>query len=293
MSRYYIKDLETLSGIKAHTIRMWEKRYGIVTPMRTKTNIRYYSANDLKKILSVSILNRNGYKISRISKMTDSELHEHILKLSKSNSTHESTIENLILASIDLDEELFERIFAHLVNRLGFNDTLVEVIYPFFTKIGLLWLTGSVNPAQEHFVSNIVRQKLIVAIDGTTSSPGPDSKRFILFLPAGEWHELGLLFFQFIIKSANHEVIYLGQSVPLSDVVKISQVKNPDYLFTSITSSMPEKQLYDFLREISSYFHKQTIFISGLQLRSLITPLPSNIRKVSSAHEFSQSIKKV
>lgn len=293
MSTYYIKDLEKLSGIKAHTIRMWEKRYGIVTPVRTKTNIRCYSASDLKKILSVSILNRNGYKISRISQMTDSELHEHVLELSRGSSSHESTIENLILASIDLDEERFERIFAHLINRLGFNDTLVEIIYPFFTKIGLLWLTGSVNPAQEHFVSNIVRQKLIVAIDGLTSTPNPNSKRFILFLPDGEWHELGLLFFQFILKSANQEVIYLGQSVPLSDVIKVAQIKKPDYLFTSITSSMPEKQLYEFLREVSSSFQKQTIFISGLQLRSLLTPLPSNIKKVLSASQFSQDIKKL
>lgn len=293
MSKYFIKDLEKLSGIKAHTIRIWEKRYEIVTPKRTETNIRYYSNDDLKKILNVSILNRNGMKISNIAKMSDKEIEQNVLELNKNDEDYQSHIENLILAMIDLDEERFERILSHLVTRIGFEQTLIKVIHPFFNKIGILWLTGSVNPAQEHFVSNLIRQKLIVAIDGATPKHQDNKKRFMMFLPEGEWHELGLLFYQYLIKSHGHNVIYLGQSVPHSDVVKVANIKRPDYLLSIITSSVTEEQLQAFLRELSSCFPKQTIFIGGLQIRDFNKPLPTNIRVVSSGEQFVEVLEKI
>ncbi|MFO8053624.1 MAG: MerR family transcriptional regulator [Bacteroidales bacterium] len=291
MSRYFIKDIEKLSGIKAHTIRIWEKRYGLVTPKRTQTNIRYYSNNDLKKLLNVSILNRNGVKISRIANMSIPEIEKEVFDLNHHEEDYRSHIENLTLAMTDLDEERLERILSHLFTRLGFDKTLIEVIYPFFNKIGILWLTGSINPAQEHFVSNIIRQKLIVAIDGITATINEKSQRFIMFLPESEWHELGLLFYQYLIKSNNHKVIYLGQSIPLADVIKVSGVKRPDNIFTAITASMQEDQLQNFLREISSCFPKQTIFVGGLQIQEFKKSLPSNIVKVTSAKEFIDTIK--
>ncbi|MFW6019592.1 MAG: MerR family transcriptional regulator [Bacteroidales bacterium] len=286
MSTYFIKDLEKLSGIKAHTIRIWEKRYNIVSPKRTDTNIRYYSNEDLKKILNVSILNRNGMKISEISKMSDSEIEENVLNLNKLDDDYQSYVENLTLTMIDLDEERFERTIAHLTMRLGFQQTLIKVIHPFLNKIGLLWLTGSINPAQEHFVSNLIRQKLIVGIDGASANKKRNNKRFIMFLPEDEWHELSLLFYHYLIKNLGYEVIYLGQSVPHSDVVKVANIKRPDYIFTNITTSMPEDQFQAFLRELSSCFPKQTIFIGGHQIYEFTKAIPSNIVKVTSGDQF-------
>jgi DNA-binding transcriptional MerR regulator len=291
MSRYYIKDLEKLSGIKAHTIRIWEKRYNIVTPKRTETNIRYYSNDDLKKILNVSILNRNGMKISQIAKLSASEVEKHVLNLSNQSDDYQNYIENMILAMIDLDEPRFEHILSHLVTRIGFEQTLIKVIYPFFNKIGILWLTGSINPAQEHFVSNLIRQKLIVAIDGAVNSTNEKSKEFLLFLPEDEWHELGLLFYHYLIKTNNHSGTYLGQSVPLADVVKVANIRKPDYILTIITAAKPVDELQSFLRELSSCFPKQTIFIGGLQTREFHQPLPSNINKIHSAESFVETIR--
>ncbi|MFW6224029.1 MAG: MerR family transcriptional regulator [Bacteroidota bacterium] len=288
MSTYFIKDLEKLSGIKAHTIRIWEKRYNIVSPKRTNTNIRYYSNDDLKRILNVSILNRNGFKISNIARMSDSEIEKRVLEINEENDDHRSVIENLILAMVDLDEDRFERILAHIVTRIGFEQTLIKVIHPFFNKIGVLWLTGSINPAQEHFVSNLIRQKLIVAIDGISVSPKENSKVFMMFLPENEWHELGLLFYQYLVKAHGHRVIYLGQSVPLSDVVKVSAIRRPDYIFSIITSSLPDDELQAFLRELSSCFPKQSIFIGGLQMREFSRSLPVNITKMTSGQDFVQ-----
>ena len=293
MSTYFIKDLEKLSGIKAHTIRIWEKRYEIVQPKRTETNIRYYSNEDLKKILNVSILNRNGMKISTISRIDDTEIEQNVLDLNKLEDDYLSYIENLILAMIDLDEERFERIISHLVTRIGFQQTLIKVIHPFFNKIGVLWLTGSINPAQEHFVSNLIRQKLIVAVDGLTNSLKENSKRFLLFLPEDEWHELGLLFYQYLIKSHGHRVVYLGQSVPHSDVVKVSNIKRPDYVFTLVTAPMTEDKFQAFLRELSSCFPKQTVFVGGLQIREFNKTLPSNIAKVTSGEQFVDFLKEI
>ncbi len=218
MAHYSIKDLEKLSGIKAHTLRIWEKRYQIVKPSRTDTNIRYYCDDDLKRILNISILNRHGLKISRIAGMTDAQLSEQVMHLAQATGDHESQIEQLTIAMIEMDEERFEKTLSKSIMTVGFEETVLTIIYPFFDKVGMLWQTGSINPAQEHFVSNLIRQKLLVAIDSQNYPHNPESRRFLLFLPEGELHELGLLFFHYILKKHGHQVIYLGQSVPFADL---------------------------------------------------------------------------
>jgi DNA-binding transcriptional MerR regulator len=165
MAAYSIRDLERLSGIKAHTIRIWEKRYGLIEPRRTTTNIRTYCDTELKKILNVSLLNRNGLKISKIVCMSSQEIADQVSRITHFMPDEQSQIEGLTTAMIDFDEARFERIIARSVIQFGFEDTLIKIIYPFFVKIGLMWQTGTVNPAQEHFVTNLVRQKVMVAID--------------------------------------------------------------------------------------------------------------------------------
>ncbi|MEX0883706.1 MAG: MerR family transcriptional regulator, partial [Cyclobacteriaceae bacterium] len=204
MKYYSIKDLEQLSGIKAHTLRIWEQRYKILKPKRTETNIRYYDDDDLKLILNVALLNDNGFKISKIAKLNMEDIKSEILKLTERSFKFDDQIHALIIAMVELDEERFEKIISTNILKIGFELTMINIIYPFLSKIGILWQTGSIHPGQEHFISNLVRQKLIVAIDGQMYTGG--GKKFLLFLPEGELHEISLLFSSYLLKSNGHKV---------------------------------------------------------------------------------------
>ncbi|MCF8334091.1 MAG: MerR family transcriptional regulator [Bacteroidales bacterium] len=276
MAGYTIKDLERLSGVKAHTIRIWEKRYGIITPNRTDTNIRRYDDEDLKSILNIAILRDNGYKISEIASFNNKELSEHVLSFSTNPRHHSTQINNLILAMIELDDRKFDKIITNSTVRSGFEETILNVVYPFLEKIGILWQIGSVNAAQEHFVTNLLRQKLLVALDGQMSGSHPEAKRFMLFLPESEYHELGLLFFAYIVRKNGHKILYLGQSVPFEDVVEVAKMKEPDYIITSVTAALDQEALDQFISNLSSHFSKQTIFFSGLKARDYNKKLPDN-----------------
>jgi len=235
MVRYSIKDLEKLSGIKAHTIRIWEKRYKLVEPARTSTNIRYYTDEDLKKLLNVSMLNRYGFRISNIVAMSQEEMNRRLTDISLHDSDYDLEVENLVLSMIELDESRFERILSSSIVKYGFEETMTGILHRFFEKIGVLWQTGTITPAQEHFVSNLIRQKLIKAIDNLKFPDAINLKSFLLFLPENEYHEIGLLFFHYLIKKHGHQVIYLGQNVPIHDLKEIATLREIDFLFTSIT----------------------------------------------------------
>ena len=224
MNAFTIKDLENLSGIKAHTIRIWEQRYGFLKPQRTATNIRYYSSEELKTILNVALLNKYGFKVSHIDKMQPQEIREKILSLSDVVAMQERFVNDLMQAMVDLDMDLFEKTLANYINAKGIERTITQIIFPFLEKIGILWLTGHIIPAQEHLVSNIIRQKIIVAID-KAESPLVADKTALLFLPEAEHHELGLLFLNFILKSRGIKTIYLGANVPLKDIDFIFEQK--------------------------------------------------------------------
>jgi DNA-binding transcriptional MerR regulator len=194
MAVYSIKELEKLSGIKAHTIRIWEKRYNLIDPHRTNTNIRYYTDDDLKKILNVAVLNRQGIKISNIARLNGLELKEEIIRVTRNIHSGDTIIDSLVIAMIDLDEFKLEAITDKSISKIGFKSTVIDVFYPFLDKVGILWQSGDVNPAQEHFVSNLIRQKIIAAINQLPNSFYPEAKKFMLLLPEGEWHEIALLF---------------------------------------------------------------------------------------------------
>ncbi len=293
MIRYSIKDLEQLTGIKAHTIRIWEKRYQFISPERTSTNIRYYSDSDLKKLLNVSILNREGIKISNIVNMSNEEINERIISVSETSHDYNNQIEQLVIAMIDLDELRFDRILSSSVIKLGFDDTVIKILYPFFDKIGLLWQIGTVYPAQEHFVSSLVRQKLIIAIDGQSGSYKPNAKSFLMFLPSNEWHELGLLFYSYLVKKAGYKVIYLGQSVPFEDLVEVNRKHQVDYLFTSIITPVTQRKYTEYLQQMSIAFPEKKIFISGYQTNEYNIGLPGNVFKVTGPDEFLSALQVV
>lgn len=291
MASYSIKELENLSGIKAHTIRIWEKRYGIIKPARTETNIRYYCDSDLKRLLNIAILNRHGMRISDISKLTDQEMTERVMGASSDFSNAESNIENLIIAMVELDEHKFDKVLSRFIMHEGFENTVLKVIFPFFEKIGLLWQTGSINPAHEHFVSNLFRQKLMVAIDNVTVPEREGSKKFILFLREGEYHELSLLFYSYLIKKSGKLVYYLGNSVPFEDIKETVKMVEPEFLFTSLTSSLDKTEVKDYIHNLSKSFPSQKIFITGLQVKENPLEFSKNLVKVASPVDFSEILK--
>ncbi len=286
MIKYSIKDLEKLTGIKAHTIRIWEKRYQLISPERTSTNIRFYSDSDLKKLLNVSTLNRNGMKISNIVSMDNEEISQRIMDISDTSKDFVNQIEQLIIAMIDMDESRFDRVLSSSVIKMGFDDTVIKILYPFFEKIGILWQIGTVSPSQEHFVSALVRQKIIIAIDGQSGSYKPDSKVFLMFLPSNEWHELGLLFYSYQVKKAGFKVIYLGQSVPYEDLVEVKEKHQIDYLFTSITTPLIQRKYAEYIQQLSISFPDTQIFITGYQTNEYTIELPENVKKINSPDDF-------
>jgi DNA-binding transcriptional MerR regulator len=218
MSVFSIKDLENISGIKAHTLRIWEQRYGILKPERSDTNIRHYGDEELKLVLNIALLQeKGGFKISEIAKMSDAELVSHILHLSETSFNHVDHMQALTLAMMDLDEARFQILTRNIVNAHGFEYYMLDVIYPFMRRLGTLWLSGSVGPAQEHFISHLIRQKLISAIDQQDLSLKPNAKRVLLYLPEGELHEIGLLFANYLFRARKHSVVYLGQSLPYDE----------------------------------------------------------------------------
>lgn len=286
MSSYSIKDLEKLTGIKAHTIRIWEKRYGIVMPERTKSNIRCYSDSDLKRLLNISILNKRGCRISSLADLSDDELSEKVVNVMTDHHMYDSQIENLVMAMIDLNENKFEKTLSNAIIELGFEETLIKIIYPFFNKVGVLWQTGTISPAQEHFVSNLVRQKIVSAIENLEVKYPPKAKLFLMFLHENEYHELGLLFYSYLIKKTGHKVIYLGQLTPFEDIVNTASVHEPDFLFTAFVTPIPKKEIENYLNKLTEHFVNKKIFLTGVQLYENTSFLPGSAYYIKDAKSF-------
>jgi MerR family transcriptional regulator, light-induced transcriptional regulator len=262
MSSFTIKDLENLSGIKAHTIRIWEQRYSFLKPERTDTNIRYYSNAELKKILNIALLNKYGYKISHIDKMSEAEIKEKLLSLNQLQAQQERIVNDMIQCMVDLNLEHFEQILDNYIMARGIERTITQIIFPYLEKIGILWLTSHINPAQEHLVTNIIRQKLIVGIESIVTSLHVD-KTVLLFLPEGEYHELGLLFMYYLLKSRGVNTIYLGSSVPIEDVAYVVNLKNPDYLYCHLTTVGQNFNFERFINNINKSFANRRMVVSG------------------------------
>jgi DNA-binding transcriptional MerR regulator len=285
MAQYSIKELEELSGIKAHTIRIWEKRYGIVAPQRTSTNIRLYSDEDLKKIIKVSLLNNHGVKISRIAELNPTELSDRVRKLSESQASPDLHIDRLVVAMVDLDEENFDAIVNELIHRFGFEKTILEIVYPFLEKIGVLWLTGHITPLQEHFITNLLRQKMLVAIDGLPHAR-KSAPRIILFLPDDELHELGLLFSYYLVKKVGFRAYYMGQRVPYNDVAWFCQNMKPVAMITMITTSPAPNFVEPYLHQLCSSNPGTQVLAAGPNLAKMALRIPQNLQIVENPQQL-------
>ncbi len=285
MNKFTIKDLENLSGIKAHTIRIWEQRYSFLKPQRTATNIRYYSNHELKMLLNISLLNKYGYKISHIDRMSNEELREKTVLLTNPAAEQERIVNELIQHMVDMEMERFEEVLDQYINVRGIEKTITYIIFPFLERIGILWLTDHINPAQEHLTTNIIRQKLIVGINGINTILSLKTK-MLLFLPENEHHELGLLFLQYMLKARGVKVIYLGANVPVRDLEYIVEIKKPDFIYTHLTTVMKEFNFDKFINNLKNRFPEQKVLISGLLAQTFEKKaVPGNIKFLKSFAE--------
>ena len=285
MIRYSIKDLERITGIKAHTIRIWEKRYGIVEPSRTNTNIRYYSDEDLRHLMNVAILNKYGYKISNIQGMSANEISKSVLNLSQQDIDNEHLIDNLVMSMIEMDEKKFDKIISSSIIKHGFEYTFENILFRFMDKAGMLWQTGGVYPAQEHFISQLIRQKLILAID-SQNEQRQNNKTFLLFLPENEYHELGLLYLNFLIRKQGHTVVYLGQNVPLVNLKNVLSSHRIDFFLTSIASNLPEESVNEIVQELNNLYGDKQFLIGGHCFQGSSISLPSNFKLFRNIPDF-------
>jgi DNA-binding transcriptional MerR regulator len=289
MNSYSIKDLEFLSGIKAHTIRIWEKRYHLLEPSRSDTNIRYYSNEDVRRILNVAMLVKNGYKISNVASFDDAKLQTEVLRHNKNIVDPEKNIDRLIFHTINMDLLEFEQLLDKIIQQNGFSKTIQDIIFPFFERIGVLWQAGSIFVTHEHFVSNLVRKHLIVQ----TAQFEPSKKQTILFfLHDNEMHELGLLYLHYLAAENGLKCIYLGQNVPFKDLIQLLGNLEFDFICTSFINAYEKQPLEQYLIDLSKVFNKNKILITGRQILNLKPHLPSNVVYIKNNADFIKKITK-
>ncbi len=292
MSSYSIKDLEQVTGIKAHTIRIWEQRYNFLQPSRTETNIRSYSSEELKTILNVSLLNKYGFKISHIDKMSADQIEEKILSLNQIDAIRERVVNVLIKEMVSLNMHSFEKQLDIYIGQKGVDKTITEIVFPFLERVGILWMTNHINPAQEHLATNLLRQKIILGIE-RLPAVSEHNKNVILFMPEGEYHEIGLLFVYFLLKQEGIYVNYLGANVPMKDLVYLTAVKKPNYVFCHLTSPSKVFKIDRFLTQIGQVSNTTPVMLSGLFMKDYKGKLSENIAVKKSLAEVIQLIQAI
>ncbi len=289
MANYSIKDLEKLSGVKAHTLRIWERRYQLLTPERTQTNIRFYGDGDLRKLLNVNILLQNGWKISKASKLDQEALSKEVVSLRENLPPDTADflpfINSLLIATLELNQEIFEKLFNTATTRFGLKQTMIHVINPLLRKIGLMWSVWSLHPGQEHFATNLIRQKLCTAIDNIIVFD-PKPEKFLLFLPEKEFHEIGLLFSHYWLRSEGYTVTYLGQNTPFNAVAQAAELQNPDCLLTFFIIEPKEAEAQRYVEKLSEIFVDKKVFIAGTPESQKNIRMPSNIQWLSSPEDL-------
>lgn len=288
MAEYKIKDLENLTGIKSHTIRIWEKRYSILSPDRTDTKIRTYSDDELTHLLTVSMLNRNGIKISKIAKLEQEDMNKLLWDI-KVNKEPEYSMDKLILALVSLDEELFKGTMNGLIDKYGLEKTFVNHLIPFLDRIGIMWLIGTINPSQEHFMSNLIRQKIISEID-KQPIPKEDSKSILMYLPEHEWHEISLLFYQFLLRAKGVHTSYLGQSLPYPSLLESIEKLKPHAILSSWLTAVDKKFVVNYFKQLNKDLPDMKVFAGGAQIKANSKDLKGLIIEVQDIPELLENL---
>jgi DNA-binding transcriptional MerR regulator len=288
MNRFSIKDIENLTGIKAHTIRIWEQRYGILQPKRTATNIRYYDAADLKNALRISLLNNFGYKISRIHQMTEEDMSTLIQKISDADFKLQIRTNELLEAALSMNVVSFEQILNENIRKRGVEANIEGLVFQFLEKIGIMWVTNHLIPAQEHLASNVLYRKLAVAIDHLPLNM--NGARVLVFLPEGEVHEIGLMYVQYLLRKSGKLPVYLGANTPLAEVAAAFEVTKPAYVYTHLTSVAEAWDGNRYLSKLSELMPDARILVSGAALHKKKYTPGRNTRFLHSLAEVRDAI---
>lgn len=278
---FSIKDLENLSGIKAHTIRIWEKRYNVLEPMRTDTNIRFYDLNALQKLLNITLLHDYGYKISKISKMPAEKIPELVRDIVSNKSAKNHAISSFKLAMMNFDQNLFFKTYETLLSEKSFREVFFEVFIPLMEEIGFLWQVDTITPAHEHFISYLIKLKLLVNTEKIQSKePTRTDKVFVLYLPMNEIHELGLMYLNYEILNQGYKTIYLGESVPTDSLKDIKKYFD-NIVYVCYMTVQPEKaEVNDYIKNL-----KEEILDESSEVW-LIGRMTENIDPKSAAHNI-------
>ncbi|RXJ45446.1 MerR family transcriptional regulator [Gelidibacter gilvus] len=250
---FSIKDLENLTGIKAHTIRIWEKRYELLEPERTDTNIRFYNLGHLQKLLNISFLNNNGLKISKIASLKTSEIHDQVRELASKGHVKNHAINTLKLAMLDFDQDLFYETYNGLNKNKTFRDICYDVFIPFLSEIGMLWQTDTITPAHEHFISSLIKQKILVNTELLQSQIKINhNNAFVLFLPDNEIHEIGLMFINYELVAKGQRSIFLGSSVPIISLTDVLAYYEQVTFISYFTVRPSKDELSSYLEDFNS-----------------------------------------
>lgn len=298
MKHYSIKDIEKLTGIKAHTLRIWEQRYNFLIPHRTDTNIRFYDDEQLKLLLNISLLINKGHKISKLSLLSEEEIQIRVRETYKktqqdlSDYNLQFNINGLIVAMLELDEGRFEKIFSTSILKRGMEKTITNLVFPFLQRMGLMWRIGEVSSAQEHFMYSLIRQKIIVAIDSLQIPPKMNEK-FILFLPESEYNDLVVFLYTYILKAKNRQIINLGQDIAFEDLRSVCDVASPDYLMTFITSPSSVESVQGYVNKLHINFPDYHTFITGSVDFMEEVQYPENVTLISNLENFADTLTKI
>ncbi|MBT8179421.1 MAG: MerR family transcriptional regulator [Flavobacteriaceae bacterium] len=289
---FSIRDLENLSGIKAHTIRIWEKRYNLLSPERTSTNIRTYSLASLQKLLNVTLLYNNGYKISKIAKIPEDEIPQVVRELVAKNSTKSHALNAFKLSMINFDLAMFQRTYSNLLADRSFRDIFWEVFIPLLNELGLLWQTDTISPAHEHFITNLIKQKIYTSTEKIqTIEPTKKDKVFVLFLPENEIHEIGLLFVNYEIILKGYKTVYLGQTMPVENLVDLRKYYENLYFLSYFTVVPTKDRLHEYIKDFTEQVNddgKSNLWILGRQTQHLKSEdLPPQIKTFQSVEQLS------
>lgn len=290
-STFSIKDLENLSGIKAHTIRIWEKRYELLEPMRTDTNIRLYDIKNLQKLLNVVLLTNFGYKISKISKLNQADIEKFVLKIQTEKTVNDHVISSLKMAMLNFDQSLFVKTYNDLLSEKEFSAVFFETFIPLLEEIGVLWTTNTITPAHEHFISHLIKQKILIEIEKyQIQQKAISDETYILYLPFNEIHDLGLLFLHHEIITRGHHSIYLGRSLPIENLIELNNHFNKITYITYLTVEPNEDEIDNYINEFDTTILKDNdneLLILGRKAQAINNEnLPNRIKSIANIKDF-------
>ncbi len=293
MAKYSINDLEKLCGIKAHTLRVWEKRYGIIEPKRTCNNVRYFLDDDLKKVLAIALLNSKGLRISKIAQMSEAEMSEEVAKYKVTSCSQEAKLEALIYAMLELDEYKLSKIIDHNIAEDGFETTINDIIYPFMDKLSMMWVTGSIKKVHEKFVTGVFRRKIISVIDGISVCSDQCGPTFLVYLPNDRTHDLNLLLIRYILLKSGMKVVNLGTKISMEEVLEGQAITQADYIFTMFNDNFERDEIQSYIDNLSEQLPQCTVLVSGYEMSSQNIIPPSNVRVLNEINEASKIINQI